>query len=50
MLVAWSDQVHGRVTSSIEFYLEMQVDTSDEQELYWVIFVYTSTEAKVRNR
>lgn len=28
----------------------MQVDTSDEQESYWVIFVYASTEAKVRNR
>lgn len=48
MLVFWSELVQVKIMESNDFSIEMQVTTLDGKESFCVIFVYASTDDKVR--
>lgn len=50
MFMFWSELVQVNIMENNDFSIEMQVTTVDGKESFWVIFVYTSTDVKVRQR
>lgn len=48
MLVFWSEQVNVQLMACNDFSRELLVGTMDDQESFWITFVYASTDARLR--